>query len=258
MDHRDANESRVHRNSLLDTNIIISLLKTRKSIAINHQINQTKVSKFHIDFLLSRLEYVGILWSKLFHNEDGIINKISNNDNAKARYHTYSYPSAVGKNQPRNIKTINVWNELKKYENPYFQFSLNIFFINLRSISILNGNKFLLLKWTSTFCHIELATTENITQQNAKIVVVFIASDSKETHLKIRYTVGSSTANWENLATINDQLNLFIFQNNCNGNCWIHTNILLAEYSIASGNHQTMNGLLVYAGIKYAVTIASV
>ena len=122
--------------------------------------------------------------------------------------------------------------------------------MNFKSISILNGSKSLLLRCTSTFCHIELATTENITQQNAKTVVGFTASDSKETHLKIRYTVGSRTASWESLATINDQLNLFIFQNNCNGNCWIHTNILLAEYNIANGNHRIINRLLVYAGIK--------
>ena len=72
-------------------------------------------------------------------------------------------------------------------------------------------------------------------------VVVFITSQSNETHLNIKYTVGNNTANWESLATIKDQLNLFIFQNNCNGNCWIHTNILLAEYNIASGNHRIMN-----------------
>ena len=124
------------------------------------------------------------MWSKLFHNDDGIIKRISSNDSANAQYHTYSYHWDVGKNRPRNIKTINVWNELKKYENQYLHFSLKIFFINFKSISILNGNKFLLLKWTSTFCHIELATTENITQQNAKIAVVFATSDSKETHFK--------------------------------------------------------------------------
>ena len=83
----------------------------------------------------------------------------------------------------------------------------------------MNGSKSLLLRCTSTFCHIELATTENITQQKAKTVVVFAISQSKETHLKIRYTVGSKTANCDNLATINDQLNLFIFRNNCNGSC---------------------------------------
>ena len=91
--------------------------------------------------------------------------------------------------------------------------------MNFKFISILNGNKSLLLRCTSTFCHIELATTENITQQNAKTVVGFTASDSKLTHLKIRYTVGNNTANCDNLATINDRLSLFIFQNNCNGSC---------------------------------------
>ena len=151
-----------------------------------------------------------------------------------------------------------MWNEMKKYENQYLQFSLKIHFIKFQSISILNGSKSLVLRCTSTFCHIELATTENITQQNANTVVVFIDSQSKETHLNIKYTVGNNTANWDNLATIKDQLSLFIFQNNCKGNCWIHTNILLAEYNIARGNHQIINGLLVYAGIKYAVTIASV
>ena len=125
-----------------------------------------------------------------------------------------------------------------------------MFFINFRSISILNGNKFLLLRCTSTFCHIELATTENITQQNANTVVVFAESQSKETHLKIKYTVGSKTANWDSLATINYRLSLFIFQNNCSCNCCIHTNILLAEYNIARGNHRIINWLLVYAGIK--------
>ena len=177
------------------------------------------MSKFHIDFLLSRLEYVGILCNKLFPSDDGIIRSISSKDNANAQYHTYSYQCAVGKNRHKNIKTINVWNELKKYENQYLRFSLKIHLMNFKSISILNGNKSLLLRWTSTFCHIELATTENITQQNAKIVVVFIASDSNEIFLKIKYTVGSNTANCDNLATINDQLNLFIFQNNCNGSC---------------------------------------
>ena len=108
LDHREAKESRVPKNSLLDTNIIISLLKTQKSIAINHQINQTNVSRFHIDFLLSKLEYVGILCSKLFQSDDGIIKRISNNDRAKAQYHTYSYHDEVGKNRPKNIKTINV------------------------------------------------------------------------------------------------------------------------------------------------------
>lgn len=75
-------------------------------------------------------------------------------------------------------------------------------------------------------------------------------SQSNLTHLKIKYTVGNNTANCDNLATINDQLNLFIFQKSCNGNCCIHTNILLAEYNIASGNHRIINWLLVYAGIK--------
>jgi hypothetical protein len=121
-------------------------LKTRKSIAIIHPIRQTNVSKFHIDFLLSRLEYVGILCNKLFHSDDGIIKRISSNDNANAQYHTYSYQCAVGKNQPKNIKTINVWKELKKYENQYLRFSLKIHLINFKSISILNGNKSLLLR----------------------------------------------------------------------------------------------------------------
>ena len=250
LDHHVDKLSQLPIKSLLDTNNITSLLNTQKFIAIIHPIHPTNVSKFHILFLLSKLEYVGILCNKLLPNDDGIINKISNNDNANAQYHTYSYHWAVGKYQPKNINTINVWNELKKYENQYFQFSLKILFINCQSISILNGNKSFVLKCTSTFCHIELATTENITQQKAKTVVGFTASDSKETHLKIKYTVGNNTANWDNLATINDQLNLFIFQNNCNGNCWIHTNILLAEYNIANGNHQIINWLLVYAGIK--------
>ena len=148
-----------------------------------------------MDFLLSKLEYVGILWSRLFHKDDGIIRRISNNDNAKAQYHTYSYQLAVGKYHPKNINTINVWNELKKYENQYLQFSLKIHFMNFQSISILNGNRSLVLKCTSTFCHIELATTENITQQNANTVVVFTTSQSKETHLNIKYTVGNNTAN---------------------------------------------------------------
>ena len=60
-DHRVVKFSRLHRKSLLDTNNIISLLKTRKSIAIIHPIHATKLSKFHIDFLLSKFEYVGIL-----------------------------------------------------------------------------------------------------------------------------------------------------------------------------------------------------
>ena len=124
LDHHVAKLSRLHIKSLLDTNNITSLLKTQKSIAISQPINPTNVSRFHIDFLLSRFEYVGILWSRLFPSDDGIINRISSNDNANAQYHTYSYPSAVGKNQPRNINTINVWNELKKYENPYLRFSL--------------------------------------------------------------------------------------------------------------------------------------
>ena len=91
LDHHIDKLSRLHIKSLLDTNKITSLLKTRKSIAINHQINPTNESKFHIDFLLSRLEYVGILCSKLFHNDDGIIKRISNNDRDNAQYHTYSY-----------------------------------------------------------------------------------------------------------------------------------------------------------------------
>jgi len=146
LDHRVAKESHVHRNSLLDTNIITSLLKTRKSIAISHPINPTIVSKFHIDFLLSKVEYVGILCNKLFQSDDGIINRISSNESANAQYHTYSYHDEVGKNQPRNIKTINVWNELKKYENQYLRFSLKIFLINFKSISILNGSKSLLFR----------------------------------------------------------------------------------------------------------------
>jgi hypothetical protein len=138
---------------------------------------------------------VGILCNKLFQSDDGIINNISNNDNDKAQYHTYSYQLAVGKYHHKNINTINVWNELKKYENQYLQFSLKIFFINFKSISILNGNKSFVLRCTSTFCHIELATTENITQQNANTVVVFTTSQSKATHLNIKYTVGNNTAN---------------------------------------------------------------
>ena len=57
------------------------------------------------------------MWSRLFPNDDGIIRRISSNDNANAQYHTYSYHAEVGKNQPRNIKTINVWNEKDKKEN---------------------------------------------------------------------------------------------------------------------------------------------
>ena len=56
LDHHVDKDSRVHKNSLLDTNIITSLLKTQKSIAIIHPIHPTNVSKFHIDFLLSKLE----------------------------------------------------------------------------------------------------------------------------------------------------------------------------------------------------------
>jgi hypothetical protein len=106
--------SRLHIKSLLDTNNITSLLKTRKSIAIIHPIRPTNVSRFHIDFLLSKFEYVGILCSKLFPSDDGIIKRISSNESAKAQYHTYSYPSAVGKNRHKNIRTISVWKELKK------------------------------------------------------------------------------------------------------------------------------------------------
>ena len=114
LDHHEAKESRLHIKSLLDTNKIISLLKTRKSIAIIHHIHATNESRFHIDFLFSRVEYVGILCNKLFPSDDGIIRRISSNDSANAQYHTYSYHAEVGKNQPRNIRTINVWNELKK------------------------------------------------------------------------------------------------------------------------------------------------
>ena len=114
LDHHVVIDSRLHKKSLLDTNNIISLLKTRKSIAIIHPIRATKLSKFHIDFLLFIVEYVGILWSKLFPSDDGIIKRISNNDSDSAQYHTYSYHDEVGKNHPKNISTINVWNELKK------------------------------------------------------------------------------------------------------------------------------------------------
>jgi hypothetical protein len=61
LDHHVAKLSQLHKKSLLDTNKMISLLKTRKFIAINHQINPTNESKFHIDFLLFIVEYVGIL-----------------------------------------------------------------------------------------------------------------------------------------------------------------------------------------------------
>ena len=105
MDHRVDKDSRVHKNFSLETNNITSLLKTRKFIAIIHPINQTNESRFHIDFLFSRVEYVGILCNKLFPSDDGIINKISSNDNANAQYHTYSYPSDVGKNRHKNIRT---------------------------------------------------------------------------------------------------------------------------------------------------------
>ena len=114
LDHHVDKLSRLHKKSLLDTNKIISLLKTRKSIAINHPIHATSESKFHMDFLLFIFEYVGILWSKLFPSDDGIIKRISNNDSDNAQYHTYSYHDEVGKNHPKNINTINVWNELKK------------------------------------------------------------------------------------------------------------------------------------------------
>jgi hypothetical protein len=80
-------------------------LKTRKSIAIIHPIRQTNVSKFHIDFLLSRLEYVGILCNKLFPKDEGIINKISIKESANAHIPAYLYQLAVGKNHHKNINT---------------------------------------------------------------------------------------------------------------------------------------------------------
>ena len=102
------NDSRLHIKSLLDTNKITSLLKTRKSIAINHQIKPTNESRFHIDFLLSKFEYVGILCNRLFPSDDGMIRRISNKESDNARYHTYSYHDDVGKNRPKNIRTISV------------------------------------------------------------------------------------------------------------------------------------------------------
>lgn len=188
--------------------------------------------------------------NKLFHKDDGIINKISTKDSANARYHEYQNHWDVGKNHHKNINTINVWNELKKYANQYLQFHFNRFLIKFLSISILKGNKSFVLTCISRFCHIELATTENTTKQKATIIDGVVVVEEKSIFLNIKYTAGNNTANCENLAIIKDQLNLFIFQNNCNGSCCIHTNILLAEYNIARGNAQIINWLSVYAGIK--------
>jgi hypothetical protein len=181
------------------------------------------------------------LCNKLFPREDGIINNISIRDNDNARNPEYQNHCAVGKNRPKNINTISVWKELKKYANPYLQFDLSVSLINVLSMSILNGSKSLVLRCISTFCPMELATTEKITTQKATIITGVAIGSEKSTFLKMRYTAGSNTANWDNLAIINDQLNLFIFQNNCSGNCWIHTNILLAEYIIARGRDRMMN-----------------
>jgi hypothetical protein len=159
------------------------------------------------------------LCNKLFPNDDGIISNISIKDKDNAQYHEYSYHAEVGKIHHKNIKTIRVWKELKKYANPYLQFHLKISLMKFLSMSILKGKRSLVLRCTSTFCQIELATTENTTIQNAAIITGVVAGSEKSTSLKIRNTAGISTANCENLAIIKDQLNLFIFQKSCNGNC---------------------------------------
>ena len=81
---------------------------------------------------------------------------------------------------------MSVWNELKKYANPYLRFDLSVSLINVLSISILNGSRSFVLRCISTFCPIELATTENITTQKATIMTGVAIGSEKSTFLNTR------------------------------------------------------------------------
>ena len=85
------------------------------------------------------------------------------------------------------------------------------------------------------FCHIQLATTENNTAQNA---IIEIELPSNLTSLKNIYTTGINIASCDNLAVINVILSCSIFQKICNGSCWIPASIKLAEKTNQNGNHR--------------------
>ena len=82
-----------------------------------------------------------------------------------------------------------------KTSKRYLRFHLKISLMNFLSMSILNGKRSLVLRCTSTFCQMELATTENTTIQNAIIITGVVIGSEKSTSLNIRNTAGINTAN---------------------------------------------------------------
>lgn len=92
-------------------------------------------------------------------------------------------------------------------------------------------------------------------QQNAINETVL---PSKVISLKMKKTTGIRIAICESLATINDRLNLSILRKIWSGNCCIHAYMKLAEKIMPNGKPRTKYGLDVYAGRKYATTIATI
>jgi len=104
-------------------------------------------------------------------------------------------------------------------------------------------------------CVIQLATTDNKTNQNA--VIDFGFQLVKSTFGNKTNKVITNIIIWLTLANINPILRSFILQNNCSGSCSIHAAIKLAEKIIPNGIHRIRYGFDVYAGKKYAIIIAT-
>ena len=96
------------KNSFEETIGMISDANSQKFIAIQRPRNPTKSIRFQRLFFLFSMEYFGILCSRLFPSDDGIISRISIKLSAKAQIPAYLNPSEVGKNQPKNINTKSV------------------------------------------------------------------------------------------------------------------------------------------------------
>jgi hypothetical protein len=98
----------VPMKSIHDMVYMISSLNRIKFINIIDHIRTTIVIRFQNDFFLFSVLYDATLCSRLFHNADGIMRKISINVSHSHHIPVYTNHSDVGKKFDKNIKTINV------------------------------------------------------------------------------------------------------------------------------------------------------
>ena len=153
------------------------------------------------------------------------------------------------------IITQRVCKLLRQYANQYCRFSLRIHRVNHRSGTRRNLIWRLLVIRTYSHCTNALTTTVQIIRRKA--VTERESPDEKSIHL-YSHTITNITNTWEILASVKAILTCFIPRYNCSGSCKIPAVMKLAENIIPNGNHRIKYGLLVYAGIIYAMINATV